>query len=182
MPIDIRKLGPIILDEAKAESSFEIYRRGESPRDVTVLIKMVLAVRTFRNQLDERLRAIGQSVARMEALAAIMNMREPKSQRDIARRLRVEGATITRIIDILSAEGLVERKPDANDRRINQITISPKGEEALRGIFEVYDQMRAHILTGAAPADIAFLENLLDQMLARLDDPTWGAGESDTAP
>lgn len=179
--MEIKEIDGRAAPEAGAESAFDVYRRGESPRDVSTLIKMVLVVRRFRNQLDERLRGMGQSVARMEALAAIMNMRGPKSQRDIAKRLRVEGATITRIIDILSAEGLVERKPDLNDRRINQIAISPEGEATLQSIFVVYDQIRHHILSGLSPEQTVLLEGMLDTILARLEDTSWGDRETDAS-
>ena len=119
--------------------------------------------------MDERLRAIGQSTSRMEALGAIMNMKGPKSQRDVAKRLRVEGATITRIIDILGAEGLVARTVDPKDRRINLIEISPKGEAVLKEIFAIYDEVRDAIVEGLSADEKRVLSSALDRMLARLD-------------
>ena len=119
--------------------------------------------------MDERLRAIGQSTSRMEALGAIMNMKGPKSQRDVAKRLRVEGATITRIIDILGAEGLVARTVDPKDRRINLIEISPKGEAVLKEIFAIYDEVRDDIVEGLSADEKRVLSSALDRMLARLD-------------
>ena len=119
--------------------------------------------------MDERLRAIGQSTSRMEALGAIMNMKGPKSQRDVAKRLRVEGATITRIIDILGAEGLVARTVDPKDRRINLVEISPKGESVLKEIFAIYDEVRDDIVEGLSADEKRVLSSALDRMLARLD-------------
>ena len=119
--------------------------------------------------MDERLRAIGQSTSRMEALGAIMNMKGPKSQRDVAKRLRVEGATITRIIDILGAEGLVARTVDPKDRRINLVEISPKGEAVLKEIFAIYDEVRDDIVEGLSADEKRVLSSALDRMLARLD-------------
>ena len=119
--------------------------------------------------MDERLRAIGQSTSRMEALGAIMNKKGPKSQRDVAKRLRVEGATITRIIDILGAEGLVARTVDPKDRRINLVEISPKGESVLKEIFAIYDEVRDDIVEGLSADEKRVLSSALDRMLARLD-------------
>lgn len=151
--------------------TFATYRAGGSPPDVALMIKLVLTVRGFRGQLDERLRKIGHSVSRMETLAAIMNMADPKSQSDVARRLRVEGATVTRMVDILAREGLVERSPAANDRRVNLLSITPAGEQALVEIFTVYDHLRSHVLADLATEDRAALHRLLDTMLARIDAP-----------
>ena len=119
--------------------------------------------------MDERLRAIGQSTSRMEALGAIMNMKGPKSQRDVAKRLRVEGATITRIIDILGAEGLVARTVDPKDRRINLVEISPKGEAVLKEIFAIYDEVRDDVVEDLSADEKRVLSSALDRMLARLD-------------
>ena len=134
-----------------------------------MMIRMVLVVRRFRNRMDERLRAIGQSTSRMEALGAIMNMKGPKSQRDVAKRLRVEGATITRIIDILGAEGLVARTVDPKDRRINLVEISPKGEAVLKEIFAIYDEVRDDVVEDLSADEKRVLSSALDRMLARLD-------------
>jgi len=154
-----------------SKSSFETYREGGTTREISLLIKLVLMVRRFRNQLDENLRKIDQSTARMETLSAILNMQGPKSQTDVARRLRVEAATVTRMVDILSKEGLVERTPDPNDRRVNLLSISPKGEAVLEEIFRVYDRMRNHMLQDLDEDDVERMHVLVDLMTRRLDEP-----------
>ncbi|TIX50668.1 MarR family winged helix-turn-helix transcriptional regulator [Alteraurantiacibacter aquimixticola] len=149
--------------------NFEIYRRGGTTPDISLMIKMVLAVRSFRGLLDERLRKIGQSVSRMETLGAIMNMPDPKSQSDIAKRLRVEGATVTRMVDILSREGLVKRKPNPDDKRVKLLSITPEGEKALREIFTIYDQTRTSFLGNLSDEDMAEMHRLIDAMMATLE-------------
>ena len=156
-------------DEGKG--GFATYRSGATTPDIALMVRLVLTVRAFRGQLDERLRRIGQSASRMETLAAIMNMADPKSQSDVARRLRLEGATVTRMIDVLSREGLVERTPDPADRRVNLLSITPAGEVALKDIFEVYDALRDHVLTDIAPDERATLHDLLGRIIARVDAP-----------
>lgn len=152
-------------------STFEIYKDGETTREIRTLIRMVLLVRGFRTKLDEELRKIGQTASRMEALGAILNMEGNPSQSDVARRLRIEGATITRMVDILSKEGMVERLPDPKDRRVNLLAITPKGEDALRDIFKVYDRLREHILEDISDEEIDELQRLINKMLKRLDEP-----------
>jgi len=159
------------MPQRSEKTTFDTYRQGGTTSGIRMLIKMALVVRQFRNTMDVHLRKIGQSSARMEALGAIMNMPDPKSQSDLARRLRVENATVTRMVDILSKEGLVERTPDPGDRRVNLLSISPKGEEALREIFVVYDRVRSHILAVVPPERHDELSALFDTMLARLDEP-----------
>ena len=158
---------------AKEKTSFETYRDGGTTSTISLLIKMVLVVRKFRNQTDEKLRKINQSIARMEALGALMNMQgkqEYITQNDLAQRLRVEGPTITRIVDILSGEGLVERKPHPHDRRSNVISITPKGEVVLKDIFEIYDSVRDSMFEDFSEPDLLILHGFMDQMLNRLEE------------
>lgn len=153
------------------ESSFATYKAGGTKPDIRMLITMVLLVRGFRNRLEEELRKIDQSAARMETLAAILNMPGDKSQTDVARRLRIEGATVTRMIDILGKEGLVERSPHPTDRRINLVSITPAGEREVEKIFRIYDRLRDHLLLGMSPGEVAQMQALLDRMMHRLDLP-----------
>ena len=155
----------------RPSNSFETYREGGTTREIALLVKLVLMTRRFRNQLDEGLRKIGQSTARMEALSAILNLKGPISQTDLARRLRVEAATVTRMVDVLSKEGLVERTPDPNDRRVNLLSISPKGEATVEQIFRVYDRKRSHLLQDLSGDDLERMEALVDLMTRRLDEP-----------
>ena len=165
-----------------SSGAFEAYRVGETTIEVSMLVQMVLVVRGFRTKLDERLRAINQSAARMETLSAIINMQGPVSQSDVARRLRVEGATITRMIDLLSAEGLVERGPHPSDRRINLLQLTPLGEQELEKIFRVYDFAREDLLSDLSPDDIAELHRMTKLMLERLDRPAQSPIKIDDLP
>jgi MarR family transcriptional regulator for hemolysin len=133
-------------------------------------VSLVLAARRWRALLDERLRQIGQSSARMEALSAILNAPEPSSQIDIAKRLRIEGPTMTRMIDALAEDGLVERRPAPGDRRTKHLALTAAGEDALRQIFEVADPLRERLLDGLSAGEIEQLTRDFGRMLAKLDE------------
>ena len=151
------------------QSNFEVYRRGGTTRDIRLTINMVLVARRWRSLLDDRLRLVGQSSARMEALAAIMNSPPLSAQVDIARRLRIEGPTMTRMLDMLEADGLVERLPDPGDRRTKQLRLTAEGEKALEEIFVIADEMRGRLLDGMPAERIDELNGVLDLLTERLD-------------
>lgn len=164
------------------KSSFEIYREGGTLASIRMLVTMVLVVRGFRSRMDEMLRPIGHNSSRMETLGAIANMPDPKSQSDIAKRLRVESGTVTRMVDALSEEGLVSRAPDPNDRRINRIEITEAGERELENIFRVYDRVREHILQDVPEEEYDRLYDMFQQMLTRLHEPINSAIEIPEMP
>ena len=152
-----------------AKSNFEIYRSGGTTRHIRMTVNLVLVARRWRALLDERLRAIGQSSARMEALAAIINSPSLSAQVDIARRLKIEGPTMTRMLDTLEKDGLVERLTDPADRRTKQLRLTPEGKDALAEIFGIVDEMRARLLHGLPPGKIDEINELLTGLSARLD-------------
>ena len=151
------------------KSNFAIYREGGTTRDIRVTVNLVLVARRWRSLLDERLRLIGQSSARMEALAAIINSPSLSAQVDIAKRLRIEGPTMTRMLDTLEADGLVERLADPSDRRTKQLRLTPAGEQALEEIFAIADALRERLLDGVAPERLDELNALLVMLTERLD-------------
>src|SRR5687768_10152694 len=151
-----------------AKSNFEIYRSGGTTRDIRLTINLVIVARRWRSLLDERLRLIGQSSARMEALAAIINSPALSAQVDIARRLRIEGPTMTRMLDTLEADGLVERLPDPSDRRTKQLRLTEQGEKVLEDIFAIADELRDRLLDGLPADKVDELNAFLMQLTERL--------------
>jgi MarR family transcriptional regulator, transcriptional regulator for hemolysin len=151
------------------QSSFAIYREGGTTRDIRFTVRLVLAARRWRSLLDERLRLAGQSAARMEALAAIINSPGLPSQIDIAKRLRIEGPTMTRMLDTLEADRLVERLPDAADRRTKLLRLTPEGESALAGIFGIADELRDRLVAGIPPERIEEANEFFGMLMERLD-------------
>lgn len=132
-------------------------------------IGLVLAGRRWRSLLDERLRPTNQTSARMETLAAIMNSPPLSPQVDIARRLRIEGPTLTRMIDALEKDGLVERVPDPSDRRTKQLRVTEAGEDALEEMFAIADDMRVRLLDGLDEDEVAEINRFLRMLIGRLD-------------
>ncbi len=156
-------------EPSEPKSNFEIYREGGTTRDIRLTINLVIVARRWRSLMDERLRLVGQSAARMEALAAIMNSPALSAQVDIAKRLRIEGPTMTRMIDTLEADGLVERVPDPGDRRTKQLRLTPEGERVLEEIFAIVDDLRDRLIDGVPAGQIDELNEFLGVLTARLD-------------
>lgn len=153
-----------------AKSSFEIYRDGDTTKEIRMTVALVLVARRWRSLIDEHLRPLSQSSARMEALSAIMNSPEPSSQIDIANRLRIEGPTMTRMIDVLSRDGLVERRPAPSDRRTKFLSITQEGQAALEETFAVTDMLRSRLLDGLSDDQIDMMSETFALLLDRLDD------------
>jgi MarR family transcriptional regulator for hemolysin len=134
-----------------------------------LMVQMAWAARRWRNLLDQRLRSIGHNGARMEALANIAYFPPESTQVEIASRIGIERATLTRMLDTLEADGLVERLADPSDRRTKRIRLTSAGLAALEEIHVIVSDLRASLLSEADPADIDQTNAFLAQLLIRLD-------------
>jgi MarR family transcriptional regulator for hemolysin len=155
--------------QPEPKSNFEIYRSGKTTQDIRLIVNLVLVARRWRSLLDDRLRMVGQSSARMEALAAIINSPPLSAQVDIAKRLRIEGPTMTSMLDTLEKDGLVERLPDPTDRRTKQLRVTPEGETVLEDLFSFTDELRDRLLEGFPRDKVDEMNVLLSALMQRLD-------------
>ena len=150
-------------------SSFETYQNGGTTLELQLTILIVLTARRWRSLADEKLRSINQSSARMEAMAAILNSPALSSQVEIAKRLRIEGPTITRMIDTLQKDELVERVPHPTDRRTKQLRLTAEGEERLHEVFDLMDPLREQLFEGFTREELEQHFKFLQRLMDRLD-------------
>ncbi|AVH97644.1 MarR family transcriptional regulator [Streptomyces cinereoruber] len=89
---------------------------------------------------------------------------EPLPMRRIAQKLKCEPSNITGIVDRLEARGLVERRPDPEDRRVKVAVPTDEGRAVARRLRESLDFAREPLgeLTGV---ERALLRDLLKRML-----------------
>lgn len=60
---------------------------------------------------------------------AFGELREPLSMGELAERLFCDASNVTGIVDRLEEKGLVERQPDAGDRRVKRLVLTPEGRK-----------------------------------------------------
>ena len=57
------------------------------------------------------------------------------------RRIVLDSASITGVVDRLVALGLLERRPNGRDRRVQQLYLSKKGQSQQRELDNAMDQL-----------------------------------------
>jgi DNA-binding MarR family transcriptional regulator len=60
---------------------------------------------------------------------------------ELADAATISRSGLTRLVDRLEAEGLLERRPAKDDRRAVDVTITATGSRLLRGMWPVYEQV-----------------------------------------
>ena len=142
-----------------------IHGTSRLDREYGFTYRIILIARRYRAMLDEQLRPLGYGTARMEALSTIARATEPTAQIAIAKRIGIEGPTLTRMLDTLEADGLVVRRQDPTDRRTKLIELTPEGEKALEEIMRVAHAFRATVLKTLSDEDLEQVNEVTDKLM-----------------
>ena len=60
---------------------------------------------------------------------------------ELADAVTISRSGLTRLVDRIEADGLLERRPSAADRRAIEVTITPEGAKLLRRMWPVYERV-----------------------------------------
>ncbi|MGX1544437.1 MarR family winged helix-turn-helix transcriptional regulator [Streptomyces adustus] len=100
------------------------------------------------------------------AQARLLNLLslEPLPMRKLAQKLKCEPSNVTGIVDRLESRGLVERRPDAADRRVKLAAATDEGIQVARSLRESLHFAREP-LAGLSEEERVVLRGLLRRML-----------------
>jgi MarR family transcriptional regulator for hemolysin len=114
-------------------------------RDPIVVLSDV--ARLIRTRADARARAHGMTRAQWMILVRLE--RQPgMSQNELAALIEVEPITVGRLVDRLESRGFVERRPDASDRRIWRLHLTPAAIPMLEEIAKARMELNAMLMAG----------------------------------
>jgi MarR family transcriptional regulator for hemolysin len=128
----------------------------------------VLVARRWRSALDDSLAKAGLSDATWAPLIHIGRSGGGLSQKELAARIGIDGSSLVRLLDILAAKGLTERRQDPDDRRSNLLFLTPAGRASLDHIQRVLTGIEADMLADFDDADMDMLTDVLERLDARI--------------
>jgi DNA-binding MarR family transcriptional regulator len=91
---------------------------------------------------------------------------EGQSQHVLAERLAVPPSRMVALVDGLEDAGLVERRPDPDDRRIRGLHLTKKGRNTLERAFRVALDFERALCAGLDPGEREQLIDLLQKLQA----------------
>ena len=136
-------------------------RHGSSDALVDELFDTTEELRSF---VENRLRPLGASVARLRALRMLAREGVPQRMRDLSEMLGIAARTTTTIVDSLEHDGLVERVRHPDDRRAFLLTLT----EAGRAHYEQAEATDARALADATGTLTAEEREELRRLLAKM--------------
>jgi len=111
--------------------------------------------RLWRRESDQALADHGLSQATALPLVVLSRWGKCARQGVLAEEMGIEGPSLVRLIDLLQAEGLVERREDPTDRRAKMLHLTAIGETKADEINRVLRRVRAYLLKDLSSEDLA---------------------------
>lgn len=99
------------------------------------------------------------------ALLAALDEVGPASQADLGRRVMIDRSDMVATVNELCEQRLVERTPDATDRRRNVVTITPAGRRQLRRLDRLVAGAQDELLASLSAEERARLVELLGRVV-----------------
>jgi DNA-binding MarR family transcriptional regulator len=128
---------------------------------------LVQICRVQRNLAAAALDAIHMHVGQ-ENLVYRLAAEEGVSQTQLAGVLCVDASTVTKMLLRLERDGVVERRPDADDARISRVYLTSQGKALVQPVLDVWRQMEERITHGLSEAELLLLRRLLLHILSNL--------------
>lgn len=79
------------------------------------------------------------------ALLKVLSDADGQTGADLGARLAIDSATITGVADRLAAAGLIDRRPDPRDRRLQRLFLTDRAREFQAALDEAMDRLNADV-------------------------------------
>jgi MarR family transcriptional regulator for hemolysin len=135
----------------------------DRPIGMTLAHTAKLVSRAF----DEALGEAGGSLPVWLTLLTVKTQ-EFTSQREIAARIGIRGATLTHHLNAMEAEGLLARRRHPANRRIHQVVLTEAGEALFLRLRRTAVAFDGRLRAGLGEDEIASLERLLGRLRANI--------------
>jgi MarR family transcriptional regulator for hemolysin len=123
--------------------------------------------RLLRTYADYRAAQFGMTRAQWAVLVRL-DRSEGLNQSELAEMLDLQPITLTRLLDKLCDSGLIERRPDPDDRRAKRLFLTSAARPLLEQLGSLGENTMASALEGVAPEDVERMVSQLEVMRENL--------------
>jgi MarR family transcriptional regulator for hemolysin len=139
------------------------------PATTPIGLRLSRTARVVSRAFDEALGAAGGSVP---AWLVLLNLkiRPPATQRELAEAVGVREATLTHHLNAMEAQGLVTRRRDPSNHRVQVVELSEEGEAAFLRLIQAAQTFDGRLRGGFSDAEIEQLSEMLVRLAANVGD------------
>jgi MarR family transcriptional regulator for hemolysin len=145
----------------------------QQPTTREIAVNLMDVARMLRTYADQRARQFGISRAQWVVLIRL-DRSEGLKQSELAEILDLQPISLTRLLDRLAENGLIERRADPNDRRANRLYLTPAARPLIEQLGKLGLDMMETVLDGLDGKanerllrDLALMKDTLRAAIAR---------------
>ncbi|ONH24970.1 MarR family transcriptional regulator [Pseudofrankia asymbiotica] len=128
-------------------------------------LHLARTARMVSRAFDEALAAGGGSMPLWLVLLNLKTGGALANQRELARAVGIREATLTHHLNAIEGQGLVVRRRDPANRRVQTVELTAAGEEAFLRLREIVVDFDRRLREGFADQEIVDLERQLDRLV-----------------
>jgi len=122
-------------------------------------------IRTHQVLMSGFSREVGMPASRFALMRLLANVfPDAAGVMEIARRLGINAAAVTRQVQEMEGEGLLLRRPDERDGRRSDIRLSAKGLKLFITIHDRSHELERSLATAIAPGEMAAAADVLARL------------------
>lgn len=141
--------------------------QGPEETKTSIGLRLTVLARLLRNNFDRRVAAL--NITRSQwAMIAIVARHPGATQRVISETLEISEASAGRLIDRLCADGLLERRDRADDRRARAVYVTAAAEPLLAKLAELARESEEKTFSGFSEDELEELHRYLDRIYANI--------------
>lgn len=132
-------------------------------------LRMLSCVGLVEQDLRNRLRQeFGITLARFDVLTQLGRPPTNPTMSELSHRLMVTKGSITDVVGRLEVAGLVERRRDPHDSRVQRVHLTPVGQELVDILIPAHHAWISERFSGLDRTELEELDHLLGRMRALL--------------
>lgn len=135
--------------------------------DDYVLYNLNRASQTYNEEMSAALKSHGLDTVKWRILMLLAD-KSPSSVGELARRSVTKMPTLTRVLTRMEKEGLVVRSALQDDRRVVEVTMTPKAVSALRAVKAIGQNVFERAFEGTSAGEIVVVTEVLKRMRENL--------------
>src|SRR4051812_34969560 len=140
-------------------------------------LRLTRTARVVAQAFDRALAEAGGSAPVWQVLLLVRSA-EWGTQAQIAKAMGITGATLTHHLNAMEAQGLVRRRREAPNRRVQRVELTEAGAALVERLRDVVVRHDARMRSGLTEEEVAQLGVLLDKLQAGMERaPTAAAAE-----
>lgn len=126
-----------------------------------LVLTLFRLLKELRRNYDDEVRELGLSFSRARVLSALTR-HTGSTQAELAAAMGIEPPSLKRQLDLLEAEGLVERRGLDGDARKRALFLTPRAQAL--PITRYMDNIREKLVEGLSPVEQAQLLDALERV------------------